>query len=213
VVRMDNHEYSEWGFLTDVIGRDPGVPRVLTVQRDGAFVDATLSLENPRWEPGAAVPRYEAMGVTVRSVSVLPDEVPNQDALRYGWSKATSRTKEILVATVAGIWGLVTGHVSMKEMGGPIMIYDIAASAGRRGASDFFGALAWLSMSLAILNLMPIPALDGGHLMVFAYETVRRKPLGMRGRQILAYTGLLILLLLMALVFANDIQRKWGSFG
>ena len=110
----------------------------------------------------------------------------------------------------AALAGLVTGHVSMKEMGGPIMIYHIASTAGQRGWADFFDALAWLSMSLGVLNLLPVPVLDGGHLVLFGIEAVRRKPVGLRGRQIATYFGLALLLMLMAIVFVNDIDRMWG---
>ena len=92
---------------------------------------------------------------------MTPPDIPNDRALAYGWHQATTRTWEVFVVTVAGIWGLVSGQLSVKEMGGPIMIYDIAASAGRQGAMQFFGALAWLSMSLAVLNILPIPVRPG----------------------------------------------------
>jgi regulator of sigma E protease len=93
-------------------------------------------------------------------------------------------------------------------MGGPIMIYDIASSS--KGVEDFLGRLAWLSMSLGLLNLLPVPVLDGGHLLIFAIETVRRRPIGLKGRQIAAWVGMACLLTLMVVVFANDIERKWG---
>ena len=137
-----------------------------------------------------------------------PEAIPNNDRLRYAWHRSFDRTREIMVVTAAGIAGLLTGKVSVREMGGPIMIYDIASSS--RGVEDFLGRLAWLSMSLGLLNLLPIPVLDGGHLLIFGIEVVRRRPVGLRGRQIASWFGLAFLLALMVVVFANDIERKWG---
>ena len=91
------------------------------------------------------------------------------------------------------------------------MIYDIASNAGQRGWVPFFEALAWLSVSLGVLNLLPVPVLDGGHLVVFGIEAARGRPLGRRGRTVLNYIGLAFLLALMVVVFSNDIARKWGS--
>jgi regulator of sigma E protease len=184
---------------------------VLTVDRAGTKLDATVSLLNPNWAPGAAIPKYEPLGARNRHAAVYPEPIPNEDRVRYALNRSWSRTKEIFIVTVAGIAGLVTGRVSVKEMGGPIMIYDIANKAGERGWTDFFGALAWLSMSLGVLNLLPIPVLDGGHLVLFGIESIRRKPLGRKGRQIASYFGLAFLLLLMVVVFANDFERKFGA--
>jgi regulator of sigma E protease len=211
ILLMDGRRYTDWGFLLESMARDPGLERTFYILRDGRELSVVASLANPAWEPGAAVPRYQTLGAVTRRAIVLPDPIPNDDRLYYGVNRAWTRTKDIFVVTIAGIGALVTGRVSVKEMGGPIMIYDIASSAGRRGWTEFFGALAWLSMSLGVLNLLPIPVLDGGHLVMFSIEAIRRKPMGRRGRQIASYIGLAFLLTLMVLVFANDISRKWGA--
>lgn len=208
VVAMDGQAFSDWTFLLQSLARDPSRPRTLEVARDGVAVTATLDLANPDWEAGAAVPKYVGVGAAARRASVEPDQVPNDARFRYAWNRSWDRTKEIFVVTAAGIAGLLTGKVSVKEMGGPIMIYDIASSA--EGVGDFLARMAWLSMSLALLNLLPVPVLDGGHLLIFAIEAVRRKPIGRKGRQLAGWLGLAFLLALMVLVFANDIERKWG---
>ena len=161
--------------------------------------------------PGAAVPKYLKFGAKVSRVVVTPDDIPNKSRLRYAAIQTVDETFSIVAKTLASLKALVTGRVSVKEMGGPIMIYDIASNAGSMGWAPFFQALAWLSVSLGILNLLPIPVLDGGHIVVFAIETIMRKPMGLKGRVILQYIGLALLLALMVVVFANDIARKWGS--
>ncbi|NOZ01226.1 MAG: hypothetical protein GXP54_04975 [Deltaproteobacteria bacterium] len=208
---MDGKELSDWAFFVNGLSRDPAAKHVLRVTGPKGEREVELSLENPNWSPGSAIPRYEALGATTRRAVVYPENIPNDAPLRYAWHRTVTRTAEIFKVTVAGIYGLVTGKVSLKEMGGPIMIYDIASSAGTRGWTAFLGALAWISINLGILNLLPIPVLDGGHLVLFGLEAVRRKPIGRKGRQIAGYIGLAFLLTLMVLVFANDIERKWGA--
>jgi regulator of sigma E protease len=213
VVSLDGRTYSDWSFLVQALSRDPAATHEMTLDSGGAPYTVQLSFLNPKWTPGAAVPKYERFGARTCRSSVVPDPIPNESRLRYSWYRSTTRTREIFYTTVAGIYGLITGKVSIKEMGGPIMIYDIASSAGQKGWPEFLAALAWLSMSLGVLNLLPIPVLDGGHLLIFAIETIRRKPLGRKGRQIVTYLGMAFLVMLMAVVFANDIQRKWGGLG
>lgn len=220
VVALDGKPVSDWAFFLVTLARDPAAPHRLRFERTGREggrdgpteeSEVALSLANPRWAPGSAVPRFESLGARNRRCVLPPEEVPNESPLRYGLHQAVSRTREVLRVTVAGIVGLVTGRVSVKELGGPIMIYDIAARAGQQGWASFLGALAWLSMSLGVLNLLPVPVLDGGHLVLFGVEAVRRKPIGRRGRQAAAYIGLAFLVALMVVVFANDIERKWGA--
>jgi len=211
IAEMDGVPVSDWSFFLNTLSRDPAADHVLMVGRGGEDIKADLSLVNPMWTPGAAVPRYIGLGAGTRRVLTRPDPIPNDDRMRYAAYRTISRTGEIFTITLAGIYGLVSGKVSLKEMGGPIMIYDIASSAGTRGWAAFLGALAWISINLGILNLLPVPVLDGGHLVLFGLETIRRKPIGSKGRQIAGYIGLAFLLFLMVLVFANDIERKWGT--
>lgn len=218
LVAMDGEPVTDWAFFLYTLARDPGASHRLRVERTGEagngpveVFEVPLDLSNPRWTPGSALPKYEPLGARNRRSLVEPEEVPNESRLRYGLHQAVSRTHEVFRVTVAGLVGLLTGRVSVKELGGPIMIYDIASRAGQQGWASFLGALAWLSMSLGVLNLLPIPILDGGHLVLFGVEAVRRKPIGRRARQVVAYLGIAFLVVLMAVVFANDIERKWGA--
>lgn len=219
LLALDGDPISDWAFFLYTLARDPAASHRLRFERAGRAggdqpideFEVALSLANPRWAPGSAVPKFEPLGARNRRSLVQPDEIHNESRVRYGLNQAVSRTGEVLQVTVAGIVGLVTGRVSVKELGGPIMIYDIASRAGQQGWASFLGALAWLSMSLGVLNLLPVPILDGGHLVLFGVEAVRRKPIGRRGRQAAAYIGLAFLVALMVVVFANDIERKWGA--
>lgn len=106
-----------------------------------------------------------------------------------------------------GIAKLVGGSVPMDSMGGPIMLFVFAGKSAEYGISAFFKMLAVISVNLGLFNLLPIPVLDGGHLLMFAVEGIRRKPPSIRFREITNMVGMAILLLLMVVVFSNDIIR------
>jgi regulator of sigma E protease len=212
ILALDGREVGSWLFLTQFLERAPDAEHTLRLRRESGEVEIKLSLLNPKWTPGATVPKY-AFGVQNRRAVVQPESIPNRSRLRYGLNQAVLKTKRAFTVTAAGLWGLATLRVSHREMGGIIMIYQIASTAGRRGLSEFFDSMAWLSVSLGLLNLLPIPVLDGGHLVLFGLEAIRRKPVGRRGRQLAAYIGIAFLLGLMVLVFVNDIQRTWGGLG
>ena len=105
---------------------------------------------------------------------------------------------------------MLTGKVSTDNLGGPISIAQIAGSSAEQGLISFVSFLAMISITLGILNLLPIPMLDGGHLAMFLIEAVRGKPLSeqtqVKGQQI----GLFLLLMLMFLAFFNDLSRLFG---
>ena len=106
-----------------------------------------------------------------------------------------------------GIYKMFEGVVPLDSMGGPIMLFVIAEKSARKGMDHFLRMLAIISVNLGLLNLLPIPVLDGGHLLMFAIEGIRRRPPSMRIREITNMIGMVILLLLMVLVFSNDIMR------
>jgi regulator of sigma E protease len=106
-----------------------------------------------------------------------------------------------------GLFKMVTGHVALRELGGPIAIAQAAGQHAREGAANFVYMLAFLSVNLAVLNVLPIPALDGGHLALFGIEALIRRPLPAQHRELAQRVGLLLLLTLMVFVFYNDIHR------
>ncbi|MEJ2700065.1 MAG: site-2 protease family protein, partial [Desulfuromonadales bacterium] len=98
-------------------------------------------------------------------------------------------------------------HVSAKNIGGPITVVQIAGQAAQTDLASIFSVLAFLSIQLGILNLFPIPILDGGHLFFNLFELIFRRPLSLRTREIAQQVGLILILMLMVLAFYNDIAR------
>jgi regulator of sigma E protease len=121
--------------------------------------------------------------------------------------KATERMVIFSWRNFVSIRKMFTGDVSMKTLGGPIMIGKIAGESLSRGLIAFLTTMAILSIGLGVLNVLPVPVLDGGHLLLLALEAVRGKPLTMRQMEIIQGVGLSLILLLMVVAFHNDFMR------
>ena len=121
------------------------------------------------------------------------------------------RSIELIDLTLVFIQKLFAGHVSTSNIGGPITVVQIAGQAAQTDISSIISVLAFLSIQLGILNLLPIPILDGGHLFFYSFELVFRRPLSLRAREWAQQLGLILLLMLMVLAFYNDIVRMIGN--
>jgi regulator of sigma E protease len=121
------------------------------------------------------------------------------------------RTIDLIELTLVFVQKLFAGHVSTSNIGGPITVVQIAGQAAQTDISSVLSILAFLSIQLGILNLLPIPILDGGHLFFYTFELVFRRPLSLRAREWAQQVGLIMLILLMVLAFYNDIVRMLGS--
>ena len=120
---------------------------------------------------------------------------------------ASSQLVNVTYTILVFVKKLVTGQVSTDTVGGPIAIAQMAGDSARQGPSSLFSFMAFLSINLAILNLMPIPALDGGQLLILGVEGVLRRPLPLKYRLIWQQAGMALLLALMIFVVFNDVTR------
>ncbi len=120
------------------------------------------------------------------------------------------RTWELIDLTVVFVQKLFTGNVSTKNIGGPITVVQIAGQAAQTDLAAIISVLAFISIQLGILNLLPIPILDGGHILFYTIELLIRRPLSVRARELAQQVGMAMLLMLMVLAFYNDIMRLWG---
>ena len=109
--------------------------------------------------------------------------------------------------TVLAVAGLFSGQVPMSELGGPIRIAQIAKQTADHGWLQFLLTMVLLSVNLGVLNLLPIPLVDGGRLLFLAIEGIKRSPVTLRTQQVAAYLGLAMLGLLLVVVMKNDLQR------
>lgn len=133
---------------------------------------------------------------------------------RFGFVDAigegASRTWELIELTVIFVQKLFSGSVSAKNIGGPITVVQVAGQAAQTDLSAILSVLAFISIQLGILNLLPIPILDGGHILFNLVELITRRPVSIRVREMSQQIGMAMLLMLMVLAFYNDIVRLWG---
>jgi regulator of sigma E protease len=111
-----------------------------------------------------------------------------------------------------GVFDLFTFQSDPSSLGGPMMMADFASRSAREGLAAFLFMMANISISLAMVNLVPIPGLDGGHILIGGVEAAMRRPLSFKARQIVSYAGVVAVVSLMAFAMVNDLKRYWDSF-
>jgi regulator of sigma E protease len=197
IVAIGDTPISSWYDLKSIIQQGIGESQVFTLERHGQVLN--LSIKPIRDESNGA--------------EFLIGIAPHQESVfkRFGFIDAfqagAGRTVELIELTLVFVQKMVAGHVSAKSIGGPITVVQIAGQAAQTSLSSILTVLAFLSIQLGILNLLPIPILDGGHLFFNLYEVVFRRPLSLRAREIAQQVGLLLIISLMILAFYNDIVR------
>jgi regulator of sigma E protease len=117
------------------------------------------------------------------------------------------QTWDVAALVLFSLKGMVVGDISVRELGGPVVIADASAQAARAGLRYLLWFMAFLSVNLAVLNLLPIPVLDGGHIVYFLLEMIFRRPVSDRWKAAATRVGILILLMLMSLAIFNDVRR------
>ncbi len=137
--------------------------------------------------------------------------IANPAPVRYALSGALSETAEAMRFLSLGIVRMLQGRVPVTSVGGPIAIYDASRSVAVDGVWGYFRLMALISLNLGLLNLLPVPTLDGGHLLFFGMEAVMRRPVPLRVRQVASVLGLLLVVGVMVLAFRNDLERKLGG--
>jgi len=139
----------------------------------------------------------------------LEERVEHPTPIRYAFEKAVDETVAVTRFISMAFVRLAQGRLSLSEISGPITIYEIAGEERRKGTEYFIWVMALVSINLGLLNLLPIPVLDGGHLMFFAIEGVLRRPVPMRVREVAHIAGMAVLLVLMGIAFKNDVEKRW----
>jgi regulator of sigma E protease len=202
VTALYGRPVATWDELAAGIRESGGKTVALTVRRDGdtTVVHVTPERQEAKDLFGEVTGETYVIGV-VRGTEL--QAVSPGRAIVLGFE----RTGTVAWLVYEGLYRIVTGRISARELGGPIAIARTAGQQAEQGFGPFLNALGFLSVNLAVLNFLPIPVLDGGHLLFFLVEALFRRPLRPRHREIAQQMGLLILVSLMIFVFYNDIQR------
>ncbi len=120
---------------------------------------------------------------------------------------ALSETKNLTITSFQMIWKFISGKVSLRNIGGPIGIAQGAGQSAKIGLAYYLSFLALISISLGVINILPVPMLDGGHLLFFVVEAIIGRPLNKALREKLMVIGIVLLLSLTALAMFNDVSR------
>jgi len=207
ILAVNNTPIHQWYDLLKVLQASPGHPLTIELARGPRHftVPVTPYVDTLTGEDGK--PRVIGrIGVAV-GADFRSEPLTLPQAIAEG-ARATVDASTQIVRTVRGLF---SGRISRREVGGPILIGQLAGESARLGIDPFLGFMALISINLAVLNLLPVPVLDGGQFLFLLAEAVIRRPLPVKLRERLTAVGLLLIVLLMGLAFSNDLRRVFGG--
>ncbi|MFP4154662.1 MAG: RIP metalloprotease RseP [Halothiobacillaceae bacterium] len=210
ILRADGAPYRDPRALIGFVAERPDTPVVLEVERGGQRLEVPVT------------PRAEETGdgVIGRIGVMLGMDVSDDDRERFwvverlgpidAFGAALQRSWDMTALTFRVMGRLISGEASLSNIAGPVTIADYAGKSALIGVATFLGFLALVSLSLAIVNLLPVPMLDGGHLLMYLVEAIRGRPMGEQAEGLFQRIGFTVLIGLMALAFYNDAIRLLG---
>ncbi|MBF0640173.1 regulator of sigma E protease [Pseudomonas protegens] len=204
LLALDGQSLNDWQQVVDWVRVHPDTKIVLHVERDGAQIDVPVTLASrgeskaPNGYLGAGVKAVDWPPQMLREVSYGPLEAIGEGA---------RRTWTMSVLTLESLKKMLFGELSVKNLSGPITIAKVAGASAQSGIADFLNFLAYLSISLGVLNLLPIPVLDGGHLLFYLIEWARGRPLSDRVQGWGIQIGISLVVGVMLLALVNDLGR------
>lgn len=205
ILKVDEAPISTWPDVVQRVRSSPDLPIAFAVRRGEELLSMRVTPQRII-ERGAAFGR---IGASVDESGLNLDQLMvrvSYDPL-VSLQKAVSETWEKSVFSLVMIGKMIVGEISLRNISGPVTIADYAGQSAKLGLDYYLKFLALVSISLAVLNLLPVPILDGGHLLYYVLEIIRRKPLSDRAMEIGQQVGMALMLMLMALAFYNDINR------
>jgi len=206
ITAINDAQVSRWSELASAVGESKGEQLKIRIDRGSRVFDIYVTPQPVKSKNvfGEEIDTYR-IGVGISDETVMEKKGPI-GALSAGTQQTWGWTK----LTCLGMVKILQGVVSPKELGGPILIAQMAGSQVRKGLVPFIFLMAVLSVNLGVLNLLPVPVLDGGHIAFFLIEAATGRAVTMRWREIAQQVGFFLLILLMIFVFYNDIARILG---
>jgi len=200
IAAIDGKQITTWQDMTAIIHASPGKKLHFVIKRGNETFEKDITPEASM--PPGAESEIGLIGIRVQANTFTRRFGP-VEAIQRGFGK----TVEVSVLTVVALVKLIQRVIPADTLGGPIMIVQMAGQQAGEGLRNFFSFMALISVNLGIINLFPIPILDGGHLLFFGIEAVRRKPLNERTIILAQKVGLVVLLMIMAFAIYNDVIR------
>ena len=209
ILSINDRKISTWAQMTEMIYGSAGKPLSIVVERDHQKLTLTVTPAEKTIETEEGKKTVGQIGIGKSPHGAQIEAANPLEAFVKGFQATWQWT----YLTVEGLVRLVQGKLSMDNIGGPILIGQMSGQAASQGFGGLLFLIAILSITLGVMNILPIPVLDGGHLLFFVIEAVLGRPLSIRKREIAQQIGLAMLLLLMALAFYNDIIRLFVKTG
>jgi regulator of sigma E protease len=208
IVAVGDRPVKDFPALVQLVQPNPGKTLDFTLDRAGARLVVPVEVE-AQHDGGKLVGR---IGVQPPVSAAIPEEMRTRE--RYGplgaFTRAVDKTWDMSLLTVRLLWNVGTGDVSVKNLSGPINIAEYAGFSARQGILAFLSFLAVVSVSLFVLNLLPIPILDGGQVVYQLAELAKGSPLSERAQAVGQRIGIFLLLVLMSFAFYNDLSRLFS---
>jgi|UniRef100_A0A7C3QVF2 regulator of sigma E protease len=207
ILTVDGKPLSSWNDLRRKIEGRAGQPLHMIVRRG----DVALSLAIvPQSQIG---PNIYGEKVPQGKIGVAPrgDVLQMRYGLFDGLGKGFMKTVNVTRITIVSLYKILTGAISSKNLGGPILIAQMSAKAAKSGVINLMIFMGFISVTLGVMNLLPVPVLDGGHMLFLTAEGILRRPLSIRVRELSMQVGFVILLTIMVFAFYNDLMRLFGT--
>jgi regulator of sigma E protease len=203
ITAINNTQINRWDQIAEGVAASKGQPLTLSVKRDTRVLSFTITPE-PRVSKNLFGEKVNGYAVGVASAGELITEYYSPVKAVV---KGTEQTAKVIELTFMSLVKMAQRIVPMDSVGGPIMIADMAGKMAESGGASFMAFIALISINLGVLNLLPVPVLDGGHLVFFFMELIFRRPVPQKVREYAQQIGMVLLLGLMVLAFYNDIIR------
>lgn len=211
IVGVDGQRHSLGGYIERALKTHPTKAKLITYVRDGIEYEGRLQPEPYILKDAMAgeIPLY-SQGFTLPQQTFLPPRmVPSKSRWSHGWYESITRIPKEIEDTLRTIGGMFSGGVSPTQLSGPLTMYHLADSSVKAGLESYLNLMILLSLSIGLFNLLPIPLLDGGQILVASIEWITRRPIHPQLQVGLQYVGLFMILALLIFALGNDAVRTW----
>ncbi len=217
VLGVDGERLGSFSSFVDIVQTSGGRSLMIDYARDGALRSTVVKpvereVPHPMDIAGMTQTFYQ-VGIR-HALATLPGDATVERTLNplVAFPRAVEMTVAVSTRYLEALGKLVSGGVGAEQLSGPIGIAEIARKSLDRGWTTYLSTMIFISINLAFLNLLPIPILDGGQILLFAVEGIKRSPISARTREVTQQIGFLVLVMLMGLAFYNDLSRHWAQF-
>ena len=210
LLQLDGKPITQWDTFVETLRMGKGITHRLSWRRGTEVFSREFRLQHQRGETehGQVLDRYV---VSVHHWLPMRADPPveNPFPIRYAMAEAWRATTDVVELTLLSMVRLVQGRLTIRSLGGPLTIFEAAGSAAREGALNYLTLMAFISINLGLINLFPVPLLDGGHMAFFLIEAALRRPMRAQIREYAQVAGFVFLFAVMILALKNDLERQW----